>query len=500
MLLRLLFVLICVLCFGTGEASARLVVSRSGPVQAARPAVAAVPVAPPAVAAAEQSVSIMGAAEATEEQMVAFIRERNPQPKLTCSIEELVATYFREGAIEGVRGDVALCQALKETGFFRYGGHVQPQQNNFCGLGTTGGGVQGASFTTVERGVRAHIQHLLAYASTERPHQAIVDPRYDLVRKAHPDYAGMVDAWTGLNGSWAVPGKNYGESILQMWSAAKGDSEVQARLMREYTRSTAKGDAQAYLKRGKLYAQQKQYAKALSDYKQAALFGPLKAEVLVYQGLAYEAMGDTAQAGQSYDRAIAADRRNQVAWSCLNNFRKRPNISRPQAVRPPHSNEGGTDKMKDRFMDEAVQEADSNLRTNEGGPFGAVIVKDGKVVARGHNRVLKMHDPTAHAEVETIRAAAKKLGTHDLSGCELYTSCYPCPMCMSAIIWANIKKVYYGNTAQDAADIGFRDDFIYTFIEQGRVDAAVLDLEAYGRDKTISSFKAFAAKTDKTIY
>lgn len=155
---------------------------------------------------------------------------------------------------------------------------------------------------------------------------------------------------------------------------------------------------------------------------------------------------------------------------------------------------------KEEFMLIATQEADSNLTTNEGGPFGAVIVKDGKIVGRGHNRVLIKHDSTCHAEVEAIRDACQNLGTHDLTGCELYTSCYPCPMCLSATIWANIKKVYYGNTAKDADKIGFRDDFIYNYIEGKCQDISVLDLEQFGRDITIKSFDNFAQKTDKTIY
>ena len=121
------------------------------------------------------------------------------------------------------------------------------------------------------------------------------------------------------------------------------------------------------------------------------------------------------------------------------------------------------------FMQAAIDEAEKNLLTNDGGPFGAVIVKDGKIIARGHNEVLKNNDPTCHAEMQTIRAACEALGTFDLSGCELYTSCYPCPMCLSATIWANIKVVYYGNTAKDAADIGFRDDYIYDFIKKMNV-------------------------------
>ncbi|HJG07066.1 MAG TPA: nucleoside deaminase [Megamonas hypermegale] len=152
------------------------------------------------------------------------------------------------------------------------------------------------------------------------------------------------------------------------------------------------------------------------------------------------------------------------------------------------------------FMLKATSEANNNLQTNEGGPFGAVIVKDDKIVGKGHNRVLINHDPTCHAEIEAIRDACKNLNTHDLTDCTLYTSCYPCPMCLSAIIWANIKKVYYGNTAKDAADIGFRDDFIYKFIEGKCSDASVLDLVPQDHDMTIKTFEAFAQKQDKTIY
>ena len=155
---------------------------------------------------------------------------------------------------------------------------------------------------------------------------------------------------------------------------------------------------------------------------------------------------------------------------------------------------------KEKFMLIAISEADNNLQTNEGGPFGAVVVKDDKIVGKGHNRVLINHDPTCHAEIEAIRDACKNLNTHDLTGCTLYTSCYPCPMCLSAIIWANIKKVYYGNTAKDAADIGFRDDFIYKFIEGKCADASILDLAPQDHDMTIKTFEAFAKKQDKTIY
>ncbi len=155
---------------------------------------------------------------------------------------------------------------------------------------------------------------------------------------------------------------------------------------------------------------------------------------------------------------------------------------------------------KEEFMALATDEADSNLSTNEGGPFGAIIVKDGKIVGKGHNRVLVNHDCTCHAEIEAIRDACDYLETHDLSGCELYTSCYPCAMCLGAIIWSNIKKVYYGNTPKDADEIGFRDDFIYKFIEGKCADKKVLDLEQFGRNLTIETFKKFSAKDDKTIY
>lgn len=155
------------------------------------------------------------------------------------------------------------------------------------------------------------------------------------------------------------------------------------------------------------------------------------------------------------------------------------------------------------YMKIAKDLANENLMTNAGGPFGACIVKDGKIIGKGSNHVLKNNDPTAHAEVMAIRDACKNIDSYDLSGCELYTSCYPCPMCLSAIIWANIKKVYYGNTKEDAAAIGFRDDFIYDFIKnlsENNQDGSVLDLKCINRDETIREFEKFKNKADKTIY
>ncbi len=152
---------------------------------------------------------------ATEKQCVDYLLMNNPHPNISVSPEALVSYYYREGAREGVRPDVAFAQALKETGFFRYGGTVTPDQNNYCGLGTTSATVKGAYFASSELGVRAHIQHLLAYASTRRPVLPVVDPRYDLVRSAYG--ARTLGTWADLNGRWAVPGHSYGQSIMQLF-------------------------------------------------------------------------------------------------------------------------------------------------------------------------------------------------------------------------------------------------------------------------------------------
>lgn len=161
-------------------------------------------------------VRILGQAEVPAEQMILYIKKRNPGARLNCSVEELVGYYYEEGGSEGVRPDLALCQAIKETGCFAYGGDVNPGQNNYCGLGATGGGNPGASFASPREGVRAHIQHLMVYATQRRPQQAVVDPRYELVIQKHPEIYGHVTTWDALNGKWAVPGLHYGEDILAM--------------------------------------------------------------------------------------------------------------------------------------------------------------------------------------------------------------------------------------------------------------------------------------------
>ena len=155
------------------------------------------------------------------------------------------------------------------------------------------------------------------------------------------------------------------------------------------------------------------------------------------------------------------------------------------------------------YMKIAKELADDNLKTNAGGPFGACVVKNGEIIGKGSNHVLKNNDPTAHAEVMAIRDACKNINSYDLSGCELYTSCYPCPMCLSATIWSNIKHVYYGNTKEDAAEIGFRDHFIYNYISQlteGTKNNKILNLTQLDREETIKSFVEFSNKNDKTVY
>ena len=145
-----------------------------------------------------------------------------------------------------------------------------------------------------------------------------------------------------------------------------------------------------------------------------------------------------------------------------------------------------------------IEEAKRTMNENKGGPFGAVITdSDGNVICTASNRVLERHDATAHAEVMAIRKAGEILGTHDLSGCILYATGYPCPMCLSAIIWANIKKVYFGTNLKDAEDIGFRDDFIYRYLM--KKDSDTLELLELDRDECLELFKEYKVK-NKEIY
>lgn len=151
-------------------------------------------------------------------------------------------------------------------------------------------------------------------------------------------------------------------------------------------------------------------------------------------------------------------------------------------------------------MEISIDESKVNSINNykDGGPFGAVIVKNGKIISRGHNTVIKSKDPTAHAEVNAIRKASEALGTHDLSGCTLYTSAEPCPMCLSAIIWANIKEVYYANTKEDTNNIGFRDDIIYEYLKGENKD--LIKLNNIKREEAIKVFEDFKNNKEKEIY
>ena len=143
-----------------------------------------------------------------------------------------------------------------------------------------------------------------------------------------------------------------------------------------------------------------------------------------------------------------------------------------------------------KYMELAKENAKKGIKNNEGGPFGAVITdKKGNIIANGNNKVLKNNDPTAHAEITAIRGACKKLNTYDLSEYILYTSCEPCPMCLSAIIWSNIKKVYYGCTKKDAGEIGFRDDMIYEYLKGNNKD--LINLEEMDRDECIKTFEEY---------
>ena len=147
----------------------------------------------------------------------------------------------------------------------------------------------------------------------------------------------------------------------------------------------------------------------------------------------------------------------------------------------------------------AVDEALSGARKNEGGPFGAVVVKGGKLVSQAHNRVLKTGDPTAHAEILAIRKASKRLGRFDLSGCEIYSTCEPCPMCMAAILWSRIKKLYYGCTKEDAERIGFDDRRFYRVIDI-KNDKKLLVKKQIDRKSCLAAFMEWDKKADKIIY
>lgn len=152
--------------------------------------------------------------------------------------------------------------------------------------------------------------------------------------------------------------------------------------------------------------------------------------------------------------------------------------------------------MLNKFMKIAIEEAQEGIRNGHGGPFGAVIVKDGEIISTGHNHVVINNDPTCHGEVDAIRKACAKLGTFDLSGCEIYTSGYPCPMCFGAILWANIEKVYYGCNTTDTELIGFRDKAF----EESIPEKMITMCEQLNREECLKLYDEYKNILDKTNY
>ena len=154
---------------------------------------------------------------------------------------------------------------------------------------------------------------------------------------------------------------------------------------------------------------------------------------------------------------------------------------------------------RESFMRRAISLASQNVREGLGGPFGSVVVKDGEIIGEGTNRVTSSCDPTAHAEMLAIRAASAKLKNFDLSGCELYTSCEPCPMCLSAIYWARIERMFYGNTIVEADAIGFSDEFLYKEIALP-VAKRKLDATRFLEDEALESFNLWEQMDDTISY
>lgn len=151
------------------------------------------------------------------------------------------------------------------------------------------------------------------------------------------------------------------------------------------------------------------------------------------------------------------------------------------------------------FMKIAIEEALNGMKCNEGGPFGAVIVRNGEIISRAHNEVVKTNDPTAHAEVTALRKASSILGRFDLSDCEIYSSCEPCPMCFAAIHWAKIKKLYYGSTREDAANIDFDDQYIYDVIN-GTAKELHVEVIQIDREESLEPFNEWKLKMDRVQY
>jgi guanine deaminase len=150
-----------------------------------------------------------------------------------------------------------------------------------------------------------------------------------------------------------------------------------------------------------------------------------------------------------------------------------------------------------KFMDEAIKEALMGIRGGDGGPFGCVIVRDGEIIGRGHNHVVAHNDPTAHGEIVAIRNACKNIGSFSLAGCELYTTAEPCPMCLAAILWARIDKVYYGCRVADTAEIGFDDSEFYDALKGKK---QLYTMEEVGREDCLKVFEEYVGMKSKKMY
>lgn len=262
-----------------------------------------------------KALTIFGGATATQEQMSRFIKKNNPAAKLNCSIDEIVKIYYEEAGREGIRPDLAICQAVKETGFWNYGGDVDPKQNNYCGLGATGNKEPGASFDTPRIGARAHLQHLLSYASTRTPKTAIVDPRYMLIARFKPEIFGKIKTWTGLNGVWAVPGKNYGQDIIGLWKQAlmpdADDKSLEAANI-QVARDSFSADA--FANRGMINFERGNFAAAEEDFLTAAEIEPLTADILYDLAVIQEKNNHIDAAIKTYGRLLEIEPTSENGW------------------------------------------------------------------------------------------------------------------------------------------------------------------------------------------
>lgn len=251
------------------------------------------------------SLTILGAPTATQNQMVRFIKKNNPKTKLNCSVEDLVKFYYIEGEREGIRSDLAICQAIKETGFWNYGGDVDPKQNNFCGLGATGNKEPGASFDTPQLGARAHLQHLLAYATKRPPRTAIIDPRYLLLAQFRQDVFGKIQNWTGLNGVWAVPGKNYGQDIIKLWKQSlMPDSNEKSFKAANIEVQKNSSNPDAYVNRGLIYFERENFLSAEEDFLKAHELDNYNTDILYNLAIMQEKCNHFDDAIKTYDEFL----------------------------------------------------------------------------------------------------------------------------------------------------------------------------------------------------